>query len=108
MRLRAGWERIVEFLRSRSEGLGCLINQVLGLDFGSARGTCPATALSDPATKHRDLERGTCRLPAMKESGVVEMEEMELGLILEGIDLRGARRRLRWAPSRGASPMTAR
>ena len=53
------------------------------------------------------LERGTFRLPAMKESGVVEMEAMELGLILEGIDLRGARRRLRWAPFQGASPMTA-
>jgi transposase len=53
------------------------------------------------------LERGTFRLPEVKESGVVEMEAMELGLILEGIDLRGARRRLRWTPCQSASPMTA-
>jgi transposase len=53
------------------------------------------------------LERGTFRLPTMKESGVVEMEAMELGLILEGIDLRGARRRPRWAPCQVAAPMTA-
>jgi len=53
------------------------------------------------------LERGTFRLPEAKESGVVEMEAMELGLILEGIDLRGARRRLRWTPCQSASPMTA-
>jgi len=53
------------------------------------------------------LERGTFRLPTMKESGVVEMEAMELGLILEGIDLRGARRRPRWTPCQGAASMTA-
>jgi transposase len=53
------------------------------------------------------LERGTFRLPDANESGAVEMEAMELGLILEGIDLRGARRRLRWTPCQSASPMTA-
>jgi transposase len=45
------------------------------------------------------LERGTFRMPEAPGSGVVEMEAAELGLILEGLDLRGARRRARWAPS---------
>ena len=53
------------------------------------------------------LERGTFRLPVAKESGVMEMEAMELGLILEGLDLRGARRRPRWTPCQSGSPMTA-
>lgn len=53
------------------------------------------------------LERGTFRLPEVKESGVVEMEAMELGLILEGLDLRGARRRPRWTPCQSGSRMTA-
>lgn len=46
------------------------------------------------------LERGVFRMPW--ESGVsgshVEMESAELALILEGIDLRGAKRRKRWSP----------
>ncbi|WP_096058213.1 IS66 family insertion sequence element accessory protein TnpB [Haliangium ochraceum] len=43
------------------------------------------------------LERGAVRLP-MSENGVLEMEAAELGLLLEGLDLRGARRRKRWSP----------
>jgi transposase len=44
------------------------------------------------------LERGRFRLP-WEQPGVgaaVEMEAAELALILEGIDLRGAKRRARW------------
>lgn len=46
------------------------------------------------------LERGRFRLPwAQTVPGThVEMEAAELALILEGIDLRGARRRRRWSP----------
>ena len=46
------------------------------------------------------LERGVFRMPWEGEvSGShVEMESAELALILEGIDLRGARRRKRWEP----------
>lgn len=44
------------------------------------------------------LERGTFRLPAPGERGVLEVEAAELGLILEGLDLRGAVRRPRWTP----------
>ena len=47
------------------------------------------------------LEKGTFRLPWEREQvgGHVEVEAAELALILEGIDLRGARRRPRWQPS---------
>ena len=47
------------------------------------------------------LERGTFSLPWRREEvgAAVEMEAAELGLILEGIDLRGARRRARWTPT---------
>jgi transposase len=47
------------------------------------------------------LERGRFRLAlsADGELGCVLIEAAELGLILEGIDLAGARRRPRWEPS---------
>ena len=45
------------------------------------------------------LERSTFHLPGATEGGVVEVEAAELALILEGIDLGGARRRPRWVPS---------
>ncbi len=48
---------------------------------------------------YKRLERGTFRVtsePAVGE-GHVEMDAGELGLLLEGIDLRGATRRKRWS-----------
>jgi transposase len=45
------------------------------------------------------LVRGTFFLPPANEHGVVELEASELALILEGIDLRNAKRRPRWEPS---------
>lgn len=51
------------------------------------------------------LEKGTFRTPWQSASGRVAIEAAELLLVLEGIDLRGARRRERWAPSgRPAQP----
>lgn len=49
------------------------------------------------------LERGCFRLSYLRPGpdGCVEMESAELGLILEGIDLSGARRRSRWEPLAG-------
>jgi transposase len=46
------------------------------------------------------LERGRFRMPAVVPGpdGCVQMEAAELGLILEGIDLAGSRRRKRWVP----------
>lgn len=50
------------------------------------------------------LERGRFRLPALVRGAVpsAEIEAAELALILEGLDLRAARRRPRWSP--GAVP----
>jgi transposase len=52
------------------------------------------------------LERGRFRTPA--RDGQVEIEAAELALMLEGIDLAGARRRPRWRPGevaqKSASP----
>ena len=49
---------------------------------------------------YKRLERGRFRLPRTPRPGErhVEMEASELMLMLEGIDLRGARRRERWTP----------
>lgn len=48
------------------------------------------------------LERGTFRLPDWQEQSAVEMEAAELGLILEGLELSGAKRRERWTPRQAA------
>jgi transposase len=50
------------------------------------------------------LERGRFRLPEEVGPGQrqLEMESAELGLMLEGIDLRGARRRPRWEPRKSS------
>ena len=48
------------------------------------------------------LERGRFKLPKADGSGRVEMEAVELALILEGIDLAGAKRRRRWQPGNQA------
>ena len=45
------------------------------------------------------LEKGTYRLPWRPEQRRVVIEAAELLLVLEGIELRGAVRRARWAPS---------
>ena len=44
------------------------------------------------------LERGTFRIPTQPVAGErhVELDAGELGLMLEGLDLRGASRRKRW------------
>lgn len=47
---------------------------------------------------YKRLERGTFHLPTQPQAGHrhVELDAGELGLMLEGVDLRGARRRERW------------
>ena len=47
---------------------------------------------------YKRLERGTFRVPTEPDPGRrhVEVDAGELGLMLEGLDLRGARRRPRW------------
>ena len=46
------------------------------------------------------LERGCFKLPQVPSPGRrhLEMEPADLALMMEGIDLRGARRRKRWLP----------
>jgi transposase len=50
---------------------------------------------------YRRLERGRFHLPRPVTSGErrLEMEASDLALLLEGIDLRGARRRPHWTPT---------
>lgn len=52
----------------------------------------------------KKLERGRFRLPIEVAPGQVqvEVEAAELALMLEGIDLRGARRRPRWEPRKSS------
>jgi transposase len=52
------------------------------------------------------LERGRFHLPRPAAGGAasLEIEAAELALILEGIDLRGARRRPRWSPQGDFAP----
>lgn len=47
---------------------------------------------------YKRLERGTFHLPAPPQAGQrhVELDAGDLGLMFEGVDLRGARRRERW------------
>jgi transposase len=54
------------------------------------------------------LEKGTYNLPWRAEQRRVVIEAAELLLVLEGIELRGAGRRVRWSPStrHGAPPPT--
>ncbi len=50
------------------------------------------------------LERGRFTFPRAREGmRSVEMEAAELSLLLEGIDLSGARRRARWTPRSAAA-----
>lgn len=97
-------------MRKSFTGLECLTRAVLKQDplsghvfvFFNRRRTMVKALYWDRngfALLAKRLERGTFRLPAVSEDGVVEMEWAELSLILEGLDLRGARRRQRWTPA---------
>ncbi len=59
---------------------------------------------------YKRLERGVFRMPHGPFAGArhVEIEAAELALMLEGIDLRGARRRPRWTPPSAAYALLAR
>jgi hypothetical protein len=48
--------------------------------------------------RYKRLERGTFAVPTVPAPGRrhVELDSGELGLLLEGWDVRGARRRARW------------
>lgn len=45
---------------------------------------------------YKRLEKGVLRFPEANDSGAVEVSSSDLTLVLEGIDLRGVRRRKRY------------
>jgi transposase len=59
---------------------------------------------------YKRLERGTYSVPFAPRVGMrhVEVDAGDLALILEGLDLRGAKRRKRWyrSPHEGVCPST--
>jgi transposase len=108
-------------MRKQFDGLVLLVEQALRQDarsghlfvFFNKRSTHVRVLFWDRSgfcTLSKRLERGTFRAPwaAQETDGRthVEVEAAELALILEGIDLRGAKRRPRWTPSPTAAPMT--
>lgn len=58
---------------------------------------------------YKRLERGCFHLPTTPALGTrhVEIEATELGLMMEGIDLKGARRRVRWQPQKDLASIRA-
>lgn len=56
---------------------------------------------------YKRLERGCFHLPTTPALGTrhVEIEATELTLMMEGIDLKGARRRARWEPQKALASM---
>ena len=58
---------------------------------------------------YKRLERGGFHVPTTPRLGArhVEIEASELTLMIEGIDLRGARRRARWEPQKGVASTRA-
>ena len=56
---------------------------------------------------YKRLEKGTFHFPEATGASV-EVEASDLALLLEGIDLRGARRRPRWQPKKATFPLASR
>jgi transposase len=98
-------------LRKSFDGLAVATREIIGEDplcghvfvFLNRRGDRAKLLLWDRngyLLVYKRLERGVFRRPREAEGGAghVLLEGPELALMLEGIDLRGARRRPRWAP----------
>lgn len=103
-------------MRKSFNGLAALVEQSFELDplsgdlfvFRNRRGNRLKLLLWDRGgfwLFYKLLERGTFRLalPAGSTAPCVEIDAADLALILEGIDLRGARRRQRWEPPPAAA-----
>lgn len=99
-------------LRKQFDGLSLLVEQQLRLDPRSGHLFVAFNRRGDQVRilfwdRHgyclvsKRLEKGVFRLPwrGGQPGPHVEMEAAELTLILEGIDLQGARRRTRWQPA---------
>lgn len=98
-------------LRKGFDGLACVVRQVIAEDPLSGQLFVFFNRRAD-STKilfwsrhgytlvHKRLEKGRFSLPKLPPSGArrIEMDASHLGLLLEGIDLRGARQRPHWRP----------
>jgi transposase len=104
-------------LRKQFDGLAVLVEQGLQQDprsghlfvFLNRRGTHVRILFWDRSgycLVSKRLEKGTFRVPWTAEAVAgrahLEVEAAELALVLEGIDLAGARKRPRWTPTRPA------
>jgi transposase len=100
-------------MRKGFDGLAAVVREVLGGEpmsgdlfaFRGRRGHVVRILFWDRSgycLLSKRLERGVFSLPSDVPPGVsrIEVEAAELALLLEGIDLRGARRRPRWTPRR--------
>ncbi len=96
-------------LRRGFDGLSALTRSVIGVDplsghvfvFLNARKNRVKCLLWDRTgylLVYKRLERGTFRLATTPRPGTrhVELDPSELALLLDGLDLRGVRRRPRW------------
>lgn len=99
-------------MRKSFNGLEAIVRQRFGRDplsgdlfvFVNRRGNRMKLLLWDRGgfwLFYKLLERGTFRLaiPPGTAASAVEIDTADLALILEGIDLSGARRRKRWEPA---------
>jgi transposase len=109
-------------MRKQFDGLTVLVEQVLRQDarnghlfvFLNRRATHVRILFWDRSgfcMVSKRLERGTFRVP-WEDAEVaarthVEVEAAELALILEGIELRGAKRRPRWTPNSEGTGISA-
>ena len=98
-------------LRKGFDGLACVVRQVIAEDplsgqlfvFFNRRADITKILFwsrSGYTIVHKRLEKGRFCLPKLSPTGArrIEMEATHLALLLEGIDLRGARQRPRWQP----------
>jgi transposase len=105
--------------RKSFDGLASAVRSVLGHDpmnghlfiFFNRRGDQVRLLMWDRngwCVLSKRLERGTFRIPTPPSAGQtqVELDSAELGLVLDGVDLRGARRRARWSPRSATTSST--
>ena len=101
-------------MRRSFDGLAAMTREVIGRDplsghlfvFGNRKGDRVKILFWDRSgfcLWYKRLEEGVFHFPA-SDGHSVEVEGAELALVLEGIDLAGARRRARFVPA-AASPL---
>ena len=103
-------------LRKGFDGLACVVRHVIAEDplsghlfaFFNRRADISKILFwtrSGYTIVHKRLEKGRFSLPLVPTGARrVEMEAAQLALLLEGIDLRGARVRPRWVPPSHSFP----